>query len=423
MCIPWANSALNTLRSPAPPHSRGAFLRPFLGSIALQQKGNRMETIKGKYTTANIYTTLNPETNLDQYARSQLQMLCDNECQTGSRIRVMPDVHPGKVGTIGLTMTVGGRFMPFLTGIDIGCGVTIAHITKGKREWQKLDSVIKSSIPSGFQIRQKPHAKSGDFGCSQLICARHIRQEKAELALGTLGSGNHFIEVDTDGQDLYLLAHSGSRHLGKEVTEYYVFQGQAKLRAQGIKVPYELSWLEGELKEAYIHDCMILQEYAELNREIIISEILQGMKWKASEIYSCPHNYIATDKQTMSIFGAPVLRKGAISAMKGEQVIIPINMRDGVILGIGLGNKDWNCSAPHGAGRIIKREDVGQKYTTAQYKMEMKNVHSISVNARTLDEAPFAYRALDEIVEAIGETVKIEKILKPVYNFEAGDGR
>lgn len=382
-----------------------------------------METIKGKYITANIYTTLNPETNFDQYAKKQLQMLCDNECQAGSRIRVMPDVHPGKVGTIGLTMTVGDRLMPFLTGIDIGCGVTIARIAKGKREWKKLDSLIKSSIPSGFQIRQKPHVKSGDFDYSRLACAGHIRREKAALALGTLGSGNHFIEVDADGQDMYLLVHSGSRHLGKEVTEYYVSQGQAGLNAQGIVVPYELTWLEGELKDSYIHDCMILQEYAELNRVIIISEILKGMKWKASEIYSCPHNYIAVDEQTMSIFGAPILRKGAVSAMNGERIMIPINMRDGVILGTGLGNKDWNCSAPHGAGRIMKREDVSQKYTTAQYKMEMKNVHSMSVNAQTLDEAPFAYRALNEIAEAIGETVKIEKILKPVYNFKASDGR
>lgn len=382
-----------------------------------------MEIIKGKYTTANIYTTLNQETNLDQYAKKQLQMLCDNECQAGSRIRVMPDVHPGKVGTIGLTMTVGERLMPLLTGIDIGCGMTIAHIKKGRREWQKLDSVIKSNIPSGFQVRQKPNAKPEDFDYSRLICANHIRQEKAALALGTLGSGNHFIEVDTDCHDLYLLVHSGSRHLGKEVTEYYVSQGQAELKARGIDVPYELTWLEGKLKEAYIHDCMILQEYAELNREIIISEILKGMKWKVSEIYSCPHNYIASDEQTLSIFNAPVLRKGAISAMQGERVIIPINARDGVILGTGQGNYEWNCSAPHGAGRIMKREDVCQKYTTAQYKMEMKDVHSISVNSQTLDEAPFAYRALDEIVEAIGETVKIEKILRPVYNFKAGDRR
>lgn len=382
-----------------------------------------MEIIKGKCTSSNIYTTANTKTQLDQYAKSQLQLLCDNECQAGSRIRVMPDVHPGKVGVIGLTMTVGERIMPLLTGIDIGCGMTIAHIKKGRGEWQKLDSVIRESVPSGFQIRQKTHAKSGNLDFSRLLCHEHIRQEKAALALGTLGSGNHFIEVDTDGSDLYLLVHSGSRHLGKEVTEYYMAQGQEALKSKGLDVPYELTWLDGDLKEAYIHDSIIIREYAELNREIILSKILKGMKWKADEIYSCPHNYIALDEQTLSIFGAPVLRKGAISAMQGERVIIPINARDGVILGTGLGNYEWNCSAPHGAGRIMKREDVGQKYTTAQYKMEMKNVHSMSVNADTLDEAPFAYRPMDEIVGAIGETVKIDKILRPVYNFKAGDRR
>lgn len=382
-----------------------------------------MEIINGTYTNAHIYTIANNETRLDPYAKSQLQMLCDNECLAGSRVRVMPDVHPGKVGAIGLTMTVGERIMPFLAGIDIGCGMTIAHISKGKREWQKLDSVIRNSIPSGFQIRQKPHIKSEDLDFSHLICHEHIRKEKAALALGTLGSGNHFIEVDTDGSDLYLLVHSGSRHLGKEVTEYYVAQGQAELKSREIDVPYELTWLDGELQRAYIHDSIILQSYAELNRHIIVSDILKGMKWKASEIYSCRHNYVDIDPQTLSIFGAPMLRKGAISAMEGERVIIPINARDGVILGTGRGNFEWNCSAPHGAGRVLKREDVGQKYTTAQYKMEMKNVHSMSVNADTLDEAPFAYRAVDEIAEVIGETVQIDKILKPVYNFKAGDRR
>lgn len=382
-----------------------------------------MEIIKGTYTTAVVYTTGNPHTCLDQHARAQLQMLCDNQCQTGSRVRIMPDVHPGKVGTIGLTMTVGERLMPLLTGIDIGCGVTAVQIAKGKREWERLDSIVKNDIPSGFQVRRKPHTKCGNFDFDRLLCKDHIRAEKAKLALGTLGSGNHFIEVDTDGESLYLVIHSGSRILGKEVTEYYMVQGQAALRTQGIEIPYELTWLEGDLKAAYLHDTQIVQEYAELNRQIMAAEILKGMKWKAAEMFSCSHNYIAVDRETVRQFGAPILRKGAISARLGERVVIPINMRDGVILGTGLGNFEWNCSAPHGAGRILKREDVGQKYTTAQYKMAMKSVHSISVNAATLDEAPFAYRPLDEIQEAISSTVKIDKILTPLYNFKAGDRR
>lgn len=382
-----------------------------------------MEIIEGKYTNTTVYTTENAATGLEPYARAQLQMLCDNQCQAGSRIRVMPDVHPGKVGTIGLTMTLGERLMPLLAGIDIGCGATVAHITKGKREWEKLDSILKNDIPSGFQVRRKPHTKCVDFDFDRLLCKDHIRPEKAKLALGTLGSGNHFTEVDTNGDSLYLLIYSGSRILGKEVTEYYLAQGQAELKSRGIEVPYELTWLDGDLKNAYLHDAQLVQEYAELNRAIMAAEILKGMKWKAETLYTCNHNYIAQDEATLAQFGAPVLRKGAISAQKGEQVVIPIHMRDGVILGTGLGNLDWNCSAPHGAGRILKREDVAQKYTTAQYKMVMKGVHSISVSAATLDEAPFAYRPLGEIQEAISATVKIDKKLTPLYNFKAGDRR
>lgn len=378
-----------------------------------------MEILTGKYTEAKVYTS----GELESYARAQLQMLCDNECLAGSRIRVMPDVHPGKVGTIGLTMTVGERLMPFLTGIDIGCGVTMARIRKGKREWDRLDSVIKSSVPAGFASRQKPHAKATDFDFSRLYCAKHIRSQRAALALGTLGSGNHFIEVGTDGDSLYLFIHSGSRILGKEVTEHYAAKGQIELKARGINIPYELTWLDGSLLQAYLHDAAVLQEYAELNRQIMIAEILKGMKWKADEMCSCPHNYIAADPQTMEIFGAPILRKGAISAMQSERVIIPINMRDGVILGTGLGNTEWNCSAPHGAVRILKREDVRQKHTMSEYKMAMKGVHSMSISADTLDEAPFAYRSLEEIAGAVSETVKIDKIIKPAYNFKAGDRR
>lgn len=382
-----------------------------------------METIQGKYTQAVVFTTDNAANSLDQYARAQLQMLCDDFCQAGSRIRVMPDVHPGKVGTIGLTMTIGEKLMPFLTGIDIGCGVTVACIAKGRREWEKLDSILKNDIPSGFQVRRKVHIKAADFDFDRLRCKEHIRTEKARLALGTLGSGNHFIEVDTDGESLYLVIHSGSRILGKEVTEHYLSLGQAELKARGLDVPYELTWLEDELKAAYLRDTQIVQEYAELNRQIMISEIIKGMKWKADEIYSCKHNYIAQDDFTLAQFDAPLLRKGAVSAQKGERVVIPINMRDGVILGTGLGNEEWNCSAPHGAGRILKREDVGQRYTTAQYKAAMKGIHSISVNSSTLDEAPFAYRSLEEIERAVAPTVKIERILTPLYNFKAGDRR
>lgn len=380
-----------------------------------------MEVIQGKYTEAIIFTTENSKTSLDQYARAQLQMICNNECSKDSKIRIMPDVHPGKVGTIGLTMTVGDRVMPELIGIDIGCGVTVAKINKGRREWQKLDSCIRENIPSGFSVRSKSHAKADQFDFEKLLCADHINVEKAKRSLGTLGGGNHFIEIDTDEDGgLYAVIHTGSRHLGKEVTEYYLQVGQKALKEAGVDIPYEMTYLEGALKDAYLRDMEVVQEYAALNREIILSEIIKGMKWKAEDLFSSMHNYIASDKQTLSWAKTPVLRKGAISARKGEKVIIPINMRDGVILGTGLGNVDWNCSAPHGSGRIIRRDSVKNEHSVSEFKASMKGIYSSSISAATLDEAPFAYRPIDEIRQVIGPTVEINKVLKPVYNFKAG---
>lgn len=383
-----------------------------------------MEIIKGAYTSAHIYTTNNKETALDQYAHSQLKMICNCESSANSRIRVMPDVHPGKVGTIGLTMTISDKIIPNLIGIDIGCGMTLAQIKAKKIEYQKLDTVIRDSIPSGFSIREKVHRLASEFDLSELTCYKHIRADKAMLNLGSLGSGNHFIEADKDLDDnLYIVIHSGSRHLGKEVTEYYLNEGQKYLKSQSLDVPYEMTWITGELMNDYIHDLQIVQNFASLNREIIIDELVKGMKWKIIDSYECIHNYIDTSIDTLQEFGAPMLRKGAISARNNEKVIIPINMRDGIILGTGLGNKDWNCSAPHGAGRIMKREDIKNHFTVSSFKSEMKGIYSSCISKDTLDEAPFAYRAVDEITEVIKDTVTIDKIIKPIYNFKAGNGR
>lgn len=380
-----------------------------------------MKTINGSYASAKIFTTQNIDTAIDQYAVSQLQMLCNNETASGSIIRVMPDVHPGKVGTIGLTMTVGNKLMPNLVGIDIGCGMTLAQIKGKKIEFQKLDTVIRENVPSGFSIRKKIHRFAEEFDFSKLYCYKHIREEKALLSLGTLGGGNHFIEADKDEQgNLYVVIHSGSRHLGKEVTEYYLDAGQRALKARGISIPYELTYLDGDMLHSYLHDIKIVQEFASLNRAVILDELVKGMKLKIIQQYDCIHNYIDTTDETLVIFNAPILRKGAISAKCGEKVIIPINMRDGIILGEGLGNIDWNCSAPHGSGRLMKREDIKANYTVSQYKNEMKGIYSSCLNKETLDEAPFAYRAIDDIADVIGDTVKITNILKPVYNFKAG---
>ena len=380
-----------------------------------------METIKGEYTSAILYLAENPKTNIDQYALSQITMLCNNESLEGSRIRIMPDVHAGKVGTIGFTATVGERLMPQLIGIDIGCGMTVAKITKGKKEWQRLDSVIRESVPSGPHLRKNIHNLATEFDYRNLECKSHIQEERADLSLGTLGGGNHFIEVDTDDEDIYLVVHSGSRNLGKQVTDYYMSEGQKYLKGKNIDIPYELTWLEGSLMEAYLHDVSATTEYAELNRHIIIYEILKGMKWKSEEPWDCIHNYIASDEETMSVFGNPMLRKGAISAMKDEKVIIPINMKDGIILGTGKGNTDWNCSAPHGAGRVLKREDVKKNFTVSSFKSEMKGIYTSCIGTDTLDEAPFAYRRMNDILNIVGDTITVDKIITPLYNYKAGN--
>ncbi len=373
-----------------------------------------MEMIRGVYATAEVFTCRNKEHALEPYAAVQLQNLCDNPVSEGSVIRVMPDVHPGQVCTIGLTMTVGEKVIPHIVGIDIGCGMTMAQI-KGKNiEFQKLDKVIRESVPSGFGIRKKPHRFVPEFDFGKLRCASHIRRKKAELSLGTLGGGNHFIEVDKDDEgNVYLVIHSGSRHLGKEVTDHYVNAGAAALKKEGRDIPYPMTYLEGSLKEEYLHDLQVVQEYAELNRRIMVDEILRGMKWKLLETCSCIHNYIDFSKEPA------ILRKGAISARDDERVIIPINMRDGIILGTGRGNAEWNYSAPHGAGRIANREDIVKNHTLAEFKAVMKGIYSPSIGKGTLDEAPFAYRTLEEIREVIQETVQIGKIISPVYNFKA----
>lgn len=381
-----------------------------------------MKTIKGVATSALIFNTNKGESGIDAYAVAQLQNLCDNPSFEGCRIRVMPDVHPGKVGTIGFTSTIGKTIMPNVIGIDIGCGMTLAQVKGKVKEFQKLDTVIRDNVPSGFSIRKKPSPQAIDFDFSVLRCGRHIQKNKALLSLGTLGGGNHFIELDQDSEkNTYLVVHSGSRHLGQEVTEYYLREGQRLLKEKGINIPYELTYLQGQLMEDYLQDLEIVQAYAALNREIIVREICSGMKWKILDTYSCIHNYVDTSSEAVNKLGSPILRKGAISAKENERVIIPINMRDGILLGLGLGNENWNYSAPHGAGRIMKRQEVKDNYTLSVYKKAMKGIYSTCIGRETLDEAPFAYRDIDEIAEAITETVTIQKIIRPIYNYKAGN--
>lgn len=366
-----------------------------------------MKTVKGIYAEAKIFTD-----DVEAYAEAQVKMICDNEVAKGSAICMMPDIHPGKVAPIGLSMTVTDKVMPQLLGADIGCGMTCVKLNKNKAEFQKLDKVIRENIPSGFSIRRKPHHMASEFPMEKLHCIRHINRNKAENSLGTLGGGNHFIELDKgDDDSFYLVIHTGSRHLGEEVSEYYTKIAAERLKEQGKEIPYYLSYLEGEQKKAYLEDVQLIQCYADLNRQVIVREILKGMKWKALDQFSVPHNYLDD---------SGLLRKGAISAQTGERVVIPANMKDGIILGIGKGNAEWNFSAPHGSGRKWKREDVKNHYTLSEFKKEMTGIYSSCINAETLDEAPFAYRSAGEVAERVLDTVDILEIWKPVYNFKAG---
>ncbi|WP_173472397.1 RtcB family protein [Eubacterium ruminantium] len=376
-----------------------------------------MITIYGKYTNATVYTVENELYALDEYARKQIQMICNHPSAEGSTIRIMPDVHPGKVGTIGLTMTVESSILPSLVGVDIGCGMTIAKIKAKGMQFQQLDSVIRDNVPVGPRVRKKEHKYSAKIDLSGLRCAKNVDMRKADLSIGTLGGGNHFIELDKDEEgNIYLVVHSGSRHLGIEVAEHYLRIGQKEMQMKKSGfASYEMTCLTDSLMEDYLHDIGIIQEFAKLNREAIIETIVSGMKWKVEESFTCIHNYVDFSDPEKSI-----LRKGAISAKEGERVIIPINMRDGIILGTGLGNAEWNCSAPHGAGRIYKRSEVAEHHTVSDFKKAMEGIHSICISKGTLDESPFAYRNIDDIANVIGETVRIDKIIKPVYNYKAG---
>lgn len=369
-----------------------------------------MQKINGKYASAVIFTD-----DIEDYAKAQIKLICDHAAAEGSKICLMPDVHPGKIGPIGLTMTIKDKVIPNLVGTDIGCGISYARIGKKSVEFQKLDKVIRECIPSGGRIRKEPHRYSDDFCFDDLLCSFSVNHEKGCLSLGTLGSGNHFIELDKDDEgNLYLVVHSGSRHLGKEVTEYYLREGQRLLKNKGESAPFEITWLEGALMEAYLHDVNITQGYAMLNREIILREICKRMKWKPDYFGESIHNYVDENK---------VLRKGACSAYKDDNVIIPVNMRDGIILGRGKGNADWNCSAPHGAGRVMNRKAVLDQFTVSEHRKSIAGVYSSTVCRETLDEAPFAYRSLEQILEGIEDTVEIKTILNPVFNYRPVERR
>lgn len=365
-----------------------------------------MIEINGTYNQAIVYADA-----IDSGAEGLIKAFCSSPVSDGSKIRIMPDVHAGKGCVVGTTMTVTDKIAPGLIGVDIGCGMSAVKVTGKRIEMQKLDKLIREKIPAGRSIRSVAHRFAEDIDLDQLYCARHIRMDKAYRSIGTLGGGNHFIEIDRGEDGAYwLVVHSGSRRLGAEVAAYY---HDAAYKAGMGDVPYELAYATGDLMDAYLHDLAIAQTFAELNRLAMIDEICKGMKLSVADSFACVHNYY--DAQTK------ILRKGAISAKSGEAVIIPLNMRDGCLIGRGKGAAAWNCSAPHGAGRLMSRQEARASFTLSQYRKEMQGIYSSSVSRETLDESPMAYKPMDAILSQIGETVEILERITPVYNFKAGE--
>ncbi len=384
-----------------------------------------MLELRGKYNEAKVFTDV-----IDEASISQIILLLNQEFVRGSKIRLMPDVHAGAGCTVGTTMTITDKAVPNLVGVDIGCGMETIKIKEKHIELQKLDKLIYERIPSGFSVREKTHRYFDSFPLEELICYKKINPLRAEKSLGTLGGGNHFIEVDKDEDGgIYLVIHSGSRHLGLEVATYYQEEGYRVLCEKSssvgqdfpvpeqaspaqTKIPKTLAYVEGELLAQYLHDMKLVQKFAEWNRQAMLDELVKGMKLHIVEQFTTVHNYIDTEEK--------MLRKGAVSAKKGETLLIPINMRDGSLLCVGKGNDDWNQSAPHGAGRLMSRSTAKQSFTVSEFKKQMQGIYTTSVNQDTLDECPMAYKGLEDIVGNIGDTVEIVRRLRPIYNFKAG---
>lgn len=369
-----------------------------------------MLELKGKYAQAKVFTDV-----VDQESISQVISLLNQPYAEGSRIRMMPDIHAGAGCTIGTTMTVRNQICPNLVGVDIGCGMETIRVKENRMEMQKLDKLIRQEIPSGFAIRQKKHRFAKDIDLEELRCAKHVKLDRAYASVGTLGGGNHFIEVDRDDEgNLYIVIHSGSRHLGLEVAEYYQNAGFRALKERGVSIPRPFAYVDGPLLEDYLHDMAIAQEFADINRKAMVDVILKGMGLHVAEQFATVHNYIDMD--------AGILRKGAVSAREGEKLLIPINMRDGSLICIGKGNPDWNYSAPHGAGRLMSRSDAKSSFTVSEYKKQMEGIYTTSVGQGTLDECPMAYKTMSDITDNIGPTAQIAAVIRPVYNFKASGG-
>ena len=389
--------------------------------------------------------------NIEEQAKEQIDLLLEQEAFKDCKIRIMPDVHAGAGCVIGFTGDLGGKVIPNIVGVDIGCGMLCVNLGNVNIDFEKLDNIIKNNIPSGMNVHDE---KVAYFDFTQLYCYKELKNKDGwlEKSLGSLGGGNHFIEIDIDeDNNKYLVIHTGSRNLGKQVAEIYQNKaieycsykkemndekqkvikeykekGREKEIQQALininnkyqgktKLPKDLCYLEGKDMEDYLHDMKLCQKFAYLNREWIYGEIISkmGLVLYVEDYFQCIHNYIN--------FEDNIIRKGAISARKGERVIIPMNMRDGCIIGVGKGNEDWNYSAPHGAGRTMSRNIAKQTLNMEDYKNSMNGIYTTSISEETIDEAPMVYKPMEEIIEHIKDTIKVEKIIKPIYNFKANE--
>ena len=389
--------------------------------------------------------------NIEEEAIKQINELLEQEAFKDSKVRIMPDVHAGKGCVIGFTGDLGNKVIPNIVGVDIGCGILCVGLGQVDIDLKELDKVIHNYIPSGMNVNEEIYEY---FDISRLLCHKELKNkdEWLEKSLCSLGGGNHFIELDIDkDNNKYLVIHTGSRNLGKQVAELYQekaikycsYEKEINQEKQNIikeykeqhrekeiqyalievnkkyegktKLPKDLCYLEGKLREDYLHDMKICQEFASKNRELIATKIINklGLYLFIENHFETIHNYID--------FEDNIIRKGSIKADKGKQVIIPMNMRDGCIIGIGKGNDDWNCSAPHGAGRIMSRMKAKMELSLKDFEESMKDVYTTSVCDETLDESPMVYKPMQEIIDNIKDTVDVIKIIKPIYNFKAKD--
>jgi RNA-splicing ligase RtcB len=402
-----------------------------------------MIEITGSRNSAKCYCD-----ELEETAAAQIRAVCDQEEFAGCKLRIMPDVHAGMGCTIGTTMTIRDKIVPGMVGVDIGCGMETVELEEKELDFKRLNGTVCRHIPHGRDIRKKPHELNDEIDLTRLRCLAHVGVNRARRSLGTLGGGNHFIEIDrADDGTLFLVIHSGSRHIGKEVAEYYQdeavrrLSGNAKAQideviaslkeqrrereiastiaamkgegARELPVPKDLAYVEGALFDDYIHDMKLIQRFAALNRKAMVDVIMTRLGLTKKSEFTTIHNYIDTDEM--------ILRKGAVSAKSGEKLLIPINMRDGSLICVGKGNDDWNQSAPHGAGRIMSRGAAFKKLTLEEYEAQMAGIFTTCVARNTLDEAPMAYKTMDTIVNNIKPTADIMQKIKPVYNFKAGE--